>query len=273
MKKQQQLTFEFVKKEYPVDEILFNIKALITMHQSGKLGGEIMPEDARPGIIDIKSAENFHFLSLPMALNYQRNSFSLWESAAKSFLDEDTNDVFYPSIVKAMDDIELRRKLIKHKLALQPNKHVNTWRTLCNAITDLYNDDIRNAFIFNNNDVLKIRETIQIKEKKRFPYLSGPKIFNYWLYVIENYTPIVLTNRSEITVAPDTHIIQGSMRLGLINGDFDEISQNRTVVSDAWKQVLDKTNIAPIDIHTPLWLWSKRGFPEIELSNFETDVR
>jgi hypothetical protein len=259
-----QLSFDFSVETYNRDDLQKNINTLIKMHKLGRLGGEIMPEDARPSSIEINSADNFHFLTFPMALNYQRNSYKLWESAADTYLDKETRDVFDPLIVKSMDIDLLRSKLTKHKLALQPNKHTNTWRTLCITVSELFENDVRNIFLNNNNDVIKIKNIIQTSEKKRFPYLSGPKILNYWLYVIEGYTNTSFINRNEITIAPDTHIIQGSLRLGIINGNIQELSQDRTLVSDAWKLALKDSDVAPIDVHTPLWLWSRKGFPQIE---------
>jgi hypothetical protein len=259
-----QVSIDFGTSNYDKSDVLKNIKLLISMHKAGKLGGEVMPEDARPNIIDIHSLENYHFLTLPMALNYQRNSYTLWQSAASAYLDKECNAVFNPNIVAEMSVDELRTLLLKHKVALQPNKHIDTWRRISIAIVKLFDGDIRNLFIQTDADISKIKSIIQEANKKDFPYLSGHKIFNYWLHVMEVYTPTKFKNRHEISVAPDTHIIQGTLRLGLITGDIEEIAQNRTVVADAWTELLKTTDIVPIDVHTPLWLWSKRGFPKIE---------
>jgi len=264
MNDKRQLSVQFFEREYRAQDLLENIRALIAMHREGKLGGDRMPEDARPEGIEPSSRDNFHFLTLPMALNYQRNSYSLWESAAKAFLDEDTKHVFDPKAVIEMSESLLREMLCKHKVALQPTKHVETWRRLTETIANKFDGDLRQLFSQCDRDVVELRETVQKRDKKGFPYLSGPKIFNYWLHVIEHYTPLRLTNRSEITVAPDTHIIQCSLKLGLMRGDFEKLAQNRALVSAEWKRVLSGTGIAPIDIHTPLWLWSRNGFPEIE---------
>lgn len=260
----KQMEMGFVDSHYKKENILKNIKSLILMYKDGRLGGEVMPEDARPSEIKEDSPENFLFLTLPMALNYQRNSYKLWESAAAAYLDEETRTVYYPKMVEEMPTEVLREKLLKHKVALQPNKHINTWQRLCSVISEKFDGDVRNIFEKNESDVSKIREYMQVTDKKRFPYLSGHKIFNYWLHVIEDYSPISLKNRQEITIAPDTHIIQGSLRLKLVSGEMNDIAQKRTIVSDAWKEALEGTNIAPIDVHTPLWLWSKRGFPKID---------
>jgi len=262
--KSNQVIMDFDTALYNKSEVLKNITRLISMHKAGKLGGEIMPEDARPIIIDLHSSDNYHFLTLPMTLNYQRNSYTLWQSAAKAFLDKECNAIFHPNIVAEMSVDELRTLLLRHKVALQPNKHVDTWQRVSKSIVKLFDSDIRNLFIEADFDISKIKMIVQEVNKKDFPYLSGHKIFNYWLHVMEVYTPTKFKNRQEISVAPDTHIIQGTLRLGLIKGNIDEIAQNRTVVADAWTELLNKTDIVPIDVHTPLWLWSKRGFPPIE---------
>lgn len=50
------------------------------MWKEGKPGGEFMPEDSNPHLSKA-SNENFLYFTLPMVLNYQRNSYKLWESA------------------------------------------------------------------------------------------------------------------------------------------------------------------------------------------------
>ncbi len=79
------------------EEILKKVDILYLMWKRGKLGGEFMPEDANPHL-EKSSRENYLYFTLPMALNYQRNSYTLWESANKTYLDEETNFVFNPQI-------------------------------------------------------------------------------------------------------------------------------------------------------------------------------
>jgi len=109
--------------EGKIKKILEDVDILIKAYKSGVLGGEIMPEDANPGLAkDID--ENYLYFTLPMALNYQRNSYRLWEAAQKTYEDSDTTDVFVPSAVLNMGIDQLREKLIKYKVAIQPNKPV-----------------------------------------------------------------------------------------------------------------------------------------------------
>ena len=68
----------FVNKK----QILSKIDTLIEMYKNGRLGGEIMPEDKNPNL-EKSSLENYLYFTLPMALNYQRNSYILWDNALK----------------------------------------------------------------------------------------------------------------------------------------------------------------------------------------------
>ncbi len=61
-------------------EKLEKIEKLYNAYKEGKLGGEFMPEDENPGFSK-DSMENYLYFTLPMALNYQRNSYTLWEAA------------------------------------------------------------------------------------------------------------------------------------------------------------------------------------------------
>lgn len=101
------------------NKIIDTVHSLILMHKKGLLGGEVMPEDENPGLVS-SSRENYLYFTLPMALNYQRNSYKLWESANASYIDPETACIFHPEKVVAMSDEELRSLLIKHKVALQP---------------------------------------------------------------------------------------------------------------------------------------------------------
>ena len=58
------------------DVILEKARLIYQKYQNGELG------DTNPGL-DSSSNENVLYFTLPMALNSQRNSYTLWESALK----------------------------------------------------------------------------------------------------------------------------------------------------------------------------------------------
>jgi len=247
------------------EQILEKVYKLIKAHKTGLLGGEKMPEDENPHL-DKASKENYMYFTLPMALNYQRNSYVLWECANRMHMDEKARAVFDSKKVCEMPEEMLRNYLVEYKVALQPNKQPIIWKTLCKTMENTLDGDIRNLFIRNDFSVKKVKEYIQ-NHKKEFPYLGGNKICNYWLYVLEQYTDIRFVDRENITVAPDTHVIQASTRLGVISEEEAELSNVQIILARRWEELLKGTELKPIDVHTPMWLWSRGKF-EVEIKEF-----
>lgn len=243
-------------------KILNNVEKLLKMYHNGDLGGEVMPEDANPHF-EKSSLENYLYFTLPMALNYQRNSYSLWKSALQTYNDDSTKFVFNPKTCLKKSFEEVQYALTKYKVALQKQKQTEIWISLCNTFVELFDGDIRKLFDMLDNDVDKIRNFIQKENKKKFPYLSGTKICNYWLYVIYQYTDRNYTNIKNLTVAPDTHVCKATLKLGLITEDEFNSSNVQLIVIDRWNNLLTNTKYKPIDIHTPLWLWSRNGFKDL----------
>lgn len=243
--------------------ILDNVDKLMAMYKNGDLGGEVMPEDANPNLRK-ESLENYLYFTLPMALNYQRNSYTLWESALKTYTDDETRFVFNPKVCLEKSFEEVQYALTKYKVALQKQKQTEIWLSLCNTFVEIFDGDIRKLFDKLDNDVNKIRDFIQKENKKKFPYLSGMKICNYWLYVIYQYTDRKYKNIECLTVAPDTHVCKATHRLGLITDDEFNSSNVQQIVIDRWQELFKDTKYKTIDIHTQLWLWSRNGFKEIK---------
>ena len=52
-----------------------------------------MPEDENPGL-EKSSTQNYMYFTLPMVLNYQRNSYVLWECANRMYKDENAKKSF-----------------------------------------------------------------------------------------------------------------------------------------------------------------------------------
>lgn len=240
------------------DEILEKTFRLVSLHKSGALGGEKMPEDENPGL-DQASKENYMYFTLPMALNYQRNSYVLWQCANAMYKEARDRVVFDSEAVCQMPLEQLRDILVQYKVALQPNKQPVIWQKLCQTIVHQFEGDIRNLFVQQGYSVAGVREYIA-GHKKDFPYLGGNKICSYWLYVLEQYTDVRFADREAITVAPDTHVIQASIRLGILTEEEGRQSNVQTLAADRWRELLKGTGLVPIDVHTPMWLWSRGGF-------------
>jgi glycosyltransferase involved in cell wall biosynthesis len=87
-------------------------------------------------------------------------------------------------------------------------------------------------------DFLKLKEIVQRQFKKGLPNLSGPKIFNYWSFIIQEYGKVKLKNSEFIEIAPDTHITKCSILLGAITKEESEfLSKEKICVCDLADQL------------------------------------
>lgn len=237
--------------------LIDSCRQLIQAYHQWLLGDMTMPEDVHPDFGNDVEAR-LCFFTLPMALNYQRNSYTLRESATQAYQDPDTSRVFDPTRATQAPTIDLQTALVKHKVALQPNKYIKTRQTISQTI---HNNRWSITWLLEaaDYDVLQLQQLVQITHKRWFPYLSWPKIFHYRCYILWKYCDVTLSNRSYIQVAPDTHVIQCSIKLWVIT-ETESDSLTRDQISDRRRSALAWSGIDPIDMHSPLWFWSRNGF-------------
>ncbi len=242
----------------PKEAIIKVCNNLLSAYKTGKLGQTVMPEDSNPVFSPKEQEWRFAYFTLPMALNYQRDSYTLWKSALKTFQDPETKFVFDVAEVTKKSEEDVRKALMKYKLALQPNKHITTWRTISKTVKDNWGT-FENLIAAADENFLILKKLIQTDFKKGFPYLSGPKIFNYWSFIMSTYGEVNLKNRDQIDIAPDTHITQCSVKLAVITEEESE-NLSKEQISERWRVILHGSGIDPIDMHPPLWFWSRNGF-------------
>lgn len=236
--------------------LLPRIQRLRQLYLAGELGGtthEVYPS------LDRQSRENYLYFTLSPCLNFQRKSEGLWRSALATYSDPDTRFVFFPENA-ARDVSEYQRALAKHRLALQPNRHTKIWHTVSRSLWERFRGDPRCLLQSCDFDVERVKRMLS-ENAAAFPYINGPKLSNYWLYMLSCFTDVQLRNRGAITVIPDTHVIRATAVLGLVPAGAEASPE---VVAAIWSEILEGSGIAPCDIHAPLWRWSRRGFcPEI----------
>ncbi|MEN7982406.1 MAG: hypothetical protein ABFQ65_03080 [Nanoarchaeota archaeon] len=236
------------------EKIIKNCRKLLQAYKSGEIGQIKMPEDSHPEFDDVET--KLVYFTLPMSLNYQRDSYKLWEACLQSYKDDEVKQIFNIENSSNLDEEKLREFLIKYKIALQPNKHIDTWKRISQTVYSNWGS-ISNLIQESNYDFLKLKELVQVKHKKEFPYLSGPKIFNYWSFIIQEYGGIKLKNSEYIDIAPDTHITKGSVLLGIID---EKENLTKEEISKRWRELLKDSGINPIEMHPPLWFWSRNNF-------------
>lgn len=240
------------------DKIISNCKEILKAYNSGLLGQTIMPEDSNPGFSDQEKELRYAYFSLPMALNYQRNSYKLWEAALKTYQDRETRVVFDTRAAASLSKDDLRGYLAKYKLALQPNKHIDTWQKISQTVNENWGSFGR-LLSDAGYDFLKLKDIVQGRYKKGFPYLSGVKIFNYWCFILNTYCMANLKNSEFIDIAPDTHITKCSVMLGVLT-EVEAVALSKEEISNRWRKILKDSGINPIDMHPPFWFWSRNGF-------------
>jgi len=183
----------------------------------------------------------------------------MWASALKTFEDPKTNYLFYPEKVVTKPRAQIQKDLLKYKLALQLNKHTDIWIAICKAFHSEYKNDPRQLLKSVNYEVPEILNLIQQEKRKSFPYLSGPKMSNYWLYILSQYTDARFKNMEALSIIPDTHVLQSTIQLGLAKQIVQPL-----VAEKIWQELLKNSGIAPVQMHPVLWNWSRNDFkPEV----------
>jgi hypothetical protein len=198
---------------------------------------------------------NYLYFTLPICLNFQRSSPAMWQAAFQTFQDPDTNYLFFPEKVVQTDYFQVQQDLRKHKLSLQPNRHTHIWTSISQTLATNFQADPRILLQTFDHDVPKILEHLQVTHKKDFPYLSGLKLSNYWLYILSNFTDVQFQNAHQISIIPDTHIRQATVKLGL-----SERLPSPEKTEQLWRELLQDTGINPTVMHPILWNWSRNKF-------------
>lgn len=237
--------------------ILEKVRKLLSYYNEGKIK-TLAQHEVHPDV-EKSSTENYLYFTLAPSINFQRSSPALWLSALKTYQDPETNYLFFPEEVVKQPREKIQNDLVKHRLALQKNKHTDIWIAISQTLHTFFDDNPKNILISGNYDVSQILKLIQQDKRKYFPYLSGPKMANYWLYILCKYTETQLRNMHEISIIPDTHVIQSTIKLGISEKVISPL-----LVADLWKELLQGTDISPIVMHPVLWNWSRNNFiPEV----------
>jgi len=223
------------------------------LYLSGAIPGPAKHE-VHPGL-SRGSRENYLYFTLSPALNFQRNSPALWQSALDTYADVDTSFVFFPEDVVGRGPNATGSALLKHRLAIQTSRHPKIWYGLCETLNRAFSNDPREVLASANHDVERIVRLVQADRREEFPGLRGPKLSNYWLFILSQFTDAPLRNLAALSIIPDTHVIQATTYLGLTAHDSSPI-----VVERVWRETLLRLGLSPVVMHSALWRWSRNHF-------------
>lgn len=233
--------------------VLEKVQLLKQLYDDGQIE-QTHKHEVNPGL-PLGDRLNYLYFTLPVCINFQRSSPAMWAAALRTYEDAETNYLFYPEVVMNTPREKVQADLLKHKLSLQKNKHTDIWITICKVLYERYDSDPRKVINAGQNCVVRIKNILQVDERQHFLYLRGPKLANYWLYILHNFTDIKLRNLHKISIIPDTHVLQASQQLGLTDH-----THSPDQAAEAWFELLKGSDLVPIDLHPILWNWSRAGF-------------
>jgi hypothetical protein len=214
--------------------------------------------EVNPGL-EPGSRDNYLYFTLPVCINFQRSSPAMWQAALATYEDAQTRYLFYPEQLEDRPYEQIQADLLKHKLGLQPNKHTLIWTTIAHTLYTHFASDPRQVVVAAGYDAGKLIRLLQVERRKDFPFLSGPKLSNYWPFILSQFTDAMFANAHEISIIPDTHVIQSSVQLGLVPA-----GASAAQAEAAWRELLAGSGINPVEVHPVLWNWSRNGFrPEV----------
>jgi|SRR5581483_791711 len=236
---------------------LERVKRLLLLYEQGLIP-TLAEHEVNPGL-PLSCRENYLYFTLPVCINFQRSSPALRSAALATYEDKLTRYVFFPERLAQTPPGKIQADLLKHKLALQPTKHTLIWTTIAATLHEFYEDDPRKIVAEASTDAGQLITLLQKTHRKRFPYLSGPKLSNYWPFILAQYTDVQFKNAEAISIIPDTHVLKSSARLGITTDNATPLE-----VEVAWKALLQGSGITPSRVHPVLWNWSRNKFlPEV----------
>ena len=89
-----------------------------------------MPEDEPPKNVIRGSLEHLLFITLTVAIDYQRDASALWESSRKTYADQETRYLFDPEALHVTPFGKILEDLQKYNLSRKMEKDALIWRTV-----------------------------------------------------------------------------------------------------------------------------------------------
>lgn len=190
--------------------ILNAARLIVASFRAGALGADHVPEDDEPDYECPK--DRWACLALTTSVNYRRNSSPLWNNARAAYRDESTCWIFDVGQVRKRPLGDLSGALVATGVAIQPTKQVEAWSRIANAVATRWGSF--SDLVFGSGTFLGLQQTVRVDHKADFPYLWGPKLFNYWCYTLERKSMTAFPDRDQIDLAVDSHVMRASCEAG-----------------------------------------------------------
>jgi len=241
--------------------------------EEGIFGHNIMPEDLQPrwgsdlsaSIIERGSYEHLMFITLVVSIDYQRDADQLWEAGRKTFEDERTRWLFFPTELVRRDFPEVVGAMKVHKLAKKPQKDAGIWSRVSRSLHEFHDSSPQSIVEKCGRDAWKIFSLkFDSKFKGRFPYLSGDKIFPLWIRMLHDNAGVELKSLDRIPIPVDVHVARATFTTGCLIGEYrGTIAKIFPRIDEAWRKAIELVRhprlTYRLQLDEPLWHLSRHG--------------
>ena len=252
-------------------------KAASLLHKAfnttGIFGRVEMPEDILPKGIERGSVQHQLFITLTVAIDYQRDANKLWAVSRKTYEDPATRYLFDPESLHQTPPRKIAEDMQKHGLSKKPQKDAHIWRTVGITFYKKWNGkpvEFLKSCQWDSMEILRrLKKATHIYNKKSvpdYPYLRGDKIGPLWLRMIRDNVGIEKLGKLEkVHIPVDIHIARATLSTGIVRGKFDgRLSDLFEHIRSAWFESVDGLNVKnrkmmALDVDEPLWHLSKYG--------------
>lgn len=239
--------------------------------EEGIFGHNVMPEDMLwdsdfSGIkVERGSYNHLMFITMVVSIDYMRNADNLWKAGRETMEDPGTKWLFSPEKVKDRPIEEIISAMKIHKLSQRHNKDSDIWKKVSISFATHYESDPRNLIEECGRDAFQLYERkYDMRFKKKFPSLSGNKIFPLWIRMLHDNVGINLKNLDKIPIPVDIHIARATFTTGCLIGEYEgNISNVTPDINETWKRIVTHLNQLklkyPLQMDEALWHLSKYG--------------
>lgn len=239
----------------------------------GVHGQKEMPEDAPPRGVEPGSLDHVLFITLTVAIDYQRDAHALWDAARRTFDDAEVRYLFNPAAVHAAGNAKVTADLQRHRLSKKPGRDARIWQQVAVTFLKKWCGDPRNFLAdcgMSGPTILKRLASDVHPERGHhvsdYPYLRGPKIGPLWLRMLRDNVGIELGDLAAVPIPVDVHVARASFTTGVLRGSYSgPVPEAFDDIRRVWREA---TALVPhpsgrrmmaLDVDEALWHLSKFG--------------
>jgi len=232
-----------------------------------------MPEDEPPQGVVAGSLEHILFITLTVAIDYQRDADALWASSRRTYADPETRYLFHPQSLHEVPFSKVIQDMQKYGRSKKQRNDAYIWKTVAVSFYKKWQGDPRN-FLASCNwsapTILKHLKTDTHVENNRatwdFPFLRGNKIGPLWLRMLrDNVHMKELQDLHLVPIPVDIHVARATLALGLVRGQYEgSLDTLFEEIRKVWFKSMEGLGIEgrsmiSLDVDEALWHLSKYG--------------